>query len=74
MTSNDNIPLADDLLHGAASIAAFIFGRSDTKNRRAVYHLAENSRLPVFRLGATVCARRSTITAWVSEQERANAA
>jgi hypothetical protein len=60
--------LADDMLRGADKIAEFLFG--DPKERRKIYHLAETSRLPVFRLGAVLCARRSTLTAWIEEQER----
>lgn len=54
-----------DLLAGADAIAAFM----GIKPRR-VYHLAETQRLPVFRLGATLCARRSTLVRWIEEMER----
>jgi len=54
-----------DLLSGADSIAAFM----GIKSRR-VYHLAETQRLPVFRLGSTLCARRSTLIRWIEEMER----
>jgi hypothetical protein len=57
-----------DLLEGANEIATFLYG--SPKRRRTVYHLAEKSRLPVFRFGAVLCARRSTLTAWIAEQER----
>ena len=60
--------LAQDLLRGAEEIAAFLFG--DRRQRRKVYHLAETSRLPVFRLGSVLCARRSVLMAWIAEQER----
>lgn len=53
-----------DLLTGADAIAAFM----GLKARR-VYHLAETQRLPVFRLGATLCARRSTLLKWIAEME-----
>jgi hypothetical protein len=59
---------ASDLLRGADEIAAFLFGDQD--QRRKVYHLAETSRLPVFRLGSLLCARRSTLLDWVAQQER----
>lgn len=61
------IRLADDLLEGAEGIAEFLFG--DAKKRRRVYHLAENKRLPVFRLGAVLCARKSTLMDWIAKQE-----
>lgn len=58
---------AADNLRGAAAIAEFLFG--DRLLRRKVYHLAETSRLPVFRLGTVLCARRSRLMAWIAEQE-----
>lgn len=59
--------LADDLLRGADEIAEFIFGARGS--RRKVYYLAETSRLPVFRLGAVLCARRSVLLRWIAGQE-----
>jgi hypothetical protein len=49
-----------DLLSGAEAIATFI----GVKPRR-VYHLVEIRRLPVFRMGSTLCARRSTLVRWI---------
>ena len=63
-------PLSADLLRGADAIAEYIFG--DRKHRRKVYHLAETTKLPVFRLGALLCARRRVLEEWISEQERRN--
>jgi hypothetical protein len=60
--------LADDLLRGADEIAKFIFG--ERGNRRQVYYLAECSRLPVFRLGSVLCARRSVLLNWIAGQEK----
>jgi hypothetical protein len=62
-----NPALATDLLRGADEIAEFLFG--DKQQRRKVYHLA-NSRLPTFRLGSLLCARRSTLLEWIAEQEQ----
>jgi hypothetical protein len=59
--------LADDILRGADEIAKFIFGKRG--NRRKVYYLAECSRLPVFRLGSVLCARKSVLLQWISDQE-----
>lgn len=64
----DNVGLSHDLLRGAEEIAAFMFGSK--KLRRKVYHLAETSRLPVFRLGSVLCARRSVLMAWIADQEQ----
>lgn len=60
--------LADDLLHGAETIAEFLFG--DKQGRRRVYHLASTSKLPVFRLGSVLCARRTVLLGWIRSQER----
>lgn len=54
-----------DLLSGAEEIAAFI----GVKPRR-IYHLVESRCLPVFRMGATLCARRSTLVRWIEDMER----
>lgn len=59
--------LSADLLRGADKIAEYIFGHA--RERRKVYHLAETSRLPVFRLGAVLCARRSVLMEWIIRQE-----
>jgi hypothetical protein len=62
-----NQPLADDILRGADQIAEFIFG--DRGSRRKVYYLCECTRLPVFRLGSVLCARKSVLLGWISGQE-----
>jgi len=59
--------LANDLLHGADEIAEFIFG--ERSSRRKVYYLAECTRLPIFRLGSVLCARRSVLLKWIAGQE-----
>lgn len=60
--------LADDLLRGAEAIAEFLYG--DAGQRRKVYHLAETSRLPIFRLGSVLCARRTVLLKWIGDQEQ----
>jgi hypothetical protein len=59
--------LADDMLRGADEIARFLFG--EQASRRKVYYLAECTRIPVFRIGAVLCARRSVLLKWISDQE-----
>lgn len=61
--------LSSDLLEGADQIAGFLYG--DPKKRSKVYHLADKKNLPVFKLGKTICARKSTLLAWIAEQEKA---
>ena len=60
---------SSDLLEGADQIAGFLYG--DPKKRSKVYHLADNKKLPVFKIGKTICARKSTLLAWIAEQEKA---
>ncbi|MDQ0315506.1 DNA-binding protein [Amorphus orientalis] len=64
--ANDNRPLADDLLKGADEIASFT-----GFDRRSIYYFAAKGGLPVFRVGSLICARKSTMLAWVSGQEEA---
>ncbi|MEI9803530.1 MAG: DNA-binding protein [Pseudolabrys sp.] len=59
--------IAGDILHGAEEIAEFLYG--DARHRRRVYNLIDGSRLPHFRLGAGICARRSILLAWIASQE-----
>jgi hypothetical protein len=61
-------PSPPDVLKGAREIANFLFGTPS--RRREVYYLTEKSSLPVFKLGAMICARRSTLEAWIASQEQ----
>ncbi len=60
--------LANDILRGAGAIAEHLYG--DRRHRRTIYHLAQTKRLPIFHLGSTICARRSTLIAWIEDQEK----
>ena len=68
MSDDHNTRLADDILEGADRIALFLFG---PKQRRRVYWLAEKQSLPVFRLGQSLCARKSTLRQFIERQEGA---
>jgi hypothetical protein len=61
--------LAGDILYGADGIAEFLYG--DGKLRRKVYNLVATERLPHFRLGAVICARKSVLLSWIAKQEQA---
>lgn len=63
--------LHDDLLIGAAAIADFLYGSTEYRYQRRVYYLTTQSKrkLPWFRLGSQIAARRSTIMAWIENQE-----
>jgi hypothetical protein len=67
-----SVKLSDDLLRGAMAIAELLFGERSTRARRKVFHLAKTSRLPTFKLGSTICMRRSVFFAWLAQQEQAN--
>ena len=70
--ANDTgLPLAEDLMSGAGAIAQFMFGDDAEANRRKVYHAADKLGLPCFKIGGTLCARRSTILSWIEQQENA---
>ena len=58
-----------DLLYGAPAIASYLGLTED-----AVYHLARLKRLPTFRMGRTICARRSTLAAKIAELEAKSSA
>lgn len=57
-----------DLLYSLAKIAAFL----GITSRQAEY-LATRGAFPSFRLGRTICARRSTLRSWLAQTERAAA-
>lgn len=59
--------LAGDILYGADAIAEFMYGTKDS--RRTVYNLIQNKSIPHFRIGATVCARKSVLLGWIAGQE-----
>jgi hypothetical protein len=63
MFRQNNPALAEDLLQGAEAIGAFMGLRP-----RQVYH--QRKRLPVFHIGAVICARKSTLLTWIAEQEQ----
>jgi hypothetical protein len=73
---NDASPLAGDMLHGAEAISLFIFGSASESFRNKIYHAASRkvsaaARLPTFRMGAVICARKSSLLAWIERQEAA---
>jgi hypothetical protein len=57
----------EEPLRGAEAIAEFIFG--DRRHKRKVYYLAECSKVPIYRLGATLCLRPSVFRHWIENQE-----
>jgi hypothetical protein len=59
--------LSDDILEGADAIAEFIFG--DRTSRRKVYYLAQRTKLPIFRFGAILRARKSVLLKFITGQE-----
>jgi hypothetical protein len=53
-----------DLLYGAKAIAGFL-----GLPRRAAEHRIDAGLIPTFKMGGTICARRSTLNAWLAEAE-----
>ncbi|GAB4069563.1 helix-turn-helix domain-containing protein [Ancylobacter sonchi] len=53
-----------DVLYGASAIADFLGVSPNT-----IYYRVQSGSLPTFRLGSSICARRSTLRAWMEEQE-----
>lgn len=65
--------LGGEMLYGAAAIAMFVFG--DPALRRRVYHYRRTSNnFPIFKVGSTICGRRSTLRKWIEDQERGSCA
>lgn len=55
---------AVDLLYGVPAISA-----ATGLTEAAIYHLHKRDDFPTFKIGGKVCARRSTLNAWLAEQE-----
>jgi excisionase family DNA binding protein len=55
-----------DLLYGVEDIAGYL-GIS----KRAAYHLVERKRIPFFKIGRTLCARRSSLISALETLEEA---
>lgn len=62
----DNDNLADDILKGADEIAAFL-----GEDKRAVFYQIAKGKLPHYRIGQNIRGRKSTLRAWMAEQEAA---
>jgi hypothetical protein len=56
--------IARDLVFGARAI-----GSTLGLTPRQVYHAAAHAHLPTFKIGGTICARKSTLMAWFSRLE-----
>jgi hypothetical protein len=75
MTQSD-LELAQDMIRGAVAIGRFITPESEARTlsdkqlARKVYHLVATSNLPVFKIGAIICARKSVLLKWIEDQEK----
>lgn len=61
--------LAGDLLRNVGEIAFFYLGEDIQKNRKIIYHLVEEKKLPVFRDGNSIKARKSRLLRHIADQE-----
>lgn len=59
--------LNDDILRGAEAIQGFL----GFEKRSQIYHYVATGEIPVFRIGNTICARKSTLLKWIEQQEQA---
>lgn len=59
----------EDLLFGADAIASFL-----GMTRRQIYHSASMEHLPIFRIGSSLCCRKSTVVQWIIEREQSTEA
>jgi hypothetical protein len=67
LQQKENLAMTDttpDLLYGAKAIADFL-----GLKERSAQHLIETKRIPFFKVGKTVCARRSKLIAAFDELE-----
>ena len=60
------LPETADLLYGVPAISRFLGLKP-----AAVYHLVEKRKIPFFKIGKTVCARRAKLLAAFDELEEA---
>ena len=67
--NDTGLPLHNDLMIGADAISEFMFGDATEGNKRRVYHAADKLGLPCFKMGGSLCARRSTILRWIADKE-----
>lgn len=70
---DDGTPYAPRTMNGDILRGAEAIGQWLGITERWVRHLATRGRLPVFRLGTTICARKSTLNMWIATQERRSA-
>ena len=59
----------EPMIEGAAAIAEFIYRSRDARYCRKIYYLAENSKIPIHRLGSRLCLRPSAYKNWIAGQE-----
>jgi hypothetical protein len=57
------------MIEGAAAIAEFIYRSREPRYLRKIYYLAQNSKIPIMRLGSRLCLRHSTYKRWIASQE-----
>jgi hypothetical protein len=65
-TPLDTLP--SDLLRGANQIALFLCG--DARLRTRGCGLCNAGQIPYFKLGAIICARKTTLLSWLVDQEQ----
>lgn len=65
MTNAQPTESEPDLLFGVPAIAQFL-GLGEWQAR----HQIRNGRIPTFKIGKSICARRSTLQTWLNDLEK----
>lgn len=66
--------LADDLLDGAKAFAAYIYGKTDQRTVRRVFHELSQGYWPATKVGSRYVGRKSLVTARLSQIDAGSAA
>lgn len=63
-----------NLMHTAGEIAQFVFGSKEPKYVRVIYHWADSGKMPIFKVGDTLCASPATLRKAIEKLERGETA
>jgi hypothetical protein len=64
-------PLHSDLLDGAKAFAQFVYGKTDQRTMRRMFHELSKGYLPATKVGARYVGRKSLVTARLSQVDAA---
>jgi hypothetical protein len=67
LPARKSAPLSEDLLDGAKAFAQFVYGKTDQRTMRRVFHELSKGYLPATKIGARYVGRKSLVTARLSQ-------